>query len=77
MKLTKEMKSAMIAAIMEDIPKVDYDRQIFDAACKSIVGRLPEKLKAVFEDKNLCVYIKHEQATTELMDNLKKMGRPK
>lgn len=54
MKLTNYMRDAFVRAVMDDVPEVDYKQQIRDTALKAVVFAMPAKLRAVWDDPELC-----------------------
>lgn len=61
MRLTNSIKDAIIAAVMQDTPEAFTYDQYFDAALKIAVDKMPDKVRAVWDDKNLrsFVHTKH------------------
>ena len=53
MRLTDSIRSAFIRAAMADVPKVDYDEQIRSLALKLAAAKLPPKVRALWNDKEL------------------------
>jgi hypothetical protein len=50
MRLTNYMRDAFICAAMNDVPQVDYDPAIREAATKAALANLPMKVQAVWSD---------------------------
>lgn len=50
MKLTNYIRDAFIRAVMDDVPKIDYDELLRNAATKKAVELLPEKVRAVYDE---------------------------
>lgn len=59
MKLTKSDREAFVAAVMDDVPKVDYDAQAEKLATALLLERLPETIKQAYGDPNLRPCIVH------------------
>lgn len=48
MRLTNTLRSAFVRAALDDVPKIDYETQLHDAALAMAVALLPEKAQALF-----------------------------
>lgn len=57
MRLTRQMKEDFVFKAMKDMPKVDYQQQMQDKATAIAVSRMPAKVRAVWDDKALRVYL--------------------
>lgn len=57
MKLTKSDRRAFVAAVMDDVPTVDYSEQAREMAIDYILSTYPENVRAVYEDKATRNYI--------------------
>lgn len=53
MRLTDVIRQAFVRAVMDDVPQTDYDEEIRIIATNSAVARLPEKIRAIWEDKSM------------------------
>lgn len=53
MKLTNTLRDAFVRSAMNDLPYVDYKKQIRDLALKTAVEAMPAKLRAVWNDEEL------------------------
>lgn len=53
MRLNTYDREAFVRAVMDDVPTVDYQQQAKDYVYAVLAPRLPAKLKAVFDDKEL------------------------
>lgn len=62
MKLTNYMRDAFIRAAMDDVPNIDHGEAIRDAGIKFAVAKLPPKVRALWNDKELRGYIKTDSA---------------
>ena len=49
MRLTKADKEAFVRAVMDDVPKVDYDEQAKKLVMEELVERMPAEVKAVYK----------------------------
>ena len=63
MRLTNTMRTAFVRAAMQDVPQVDYTEQIRSAAIDYAVAKMPPKIRAIWNDKELRGYIKIEHNT--------------
>jgi hypothetical protein len=57
MKLTKYHREAFVLAVMEDVPKVDYESQAHALILEDSIQQLPEKLQKIARDKTLRQYL--------------------
>lgn len=57
MRLTNSMRDAFIRAAMDDVPSIDYAEKIREKAIAFAVGKLPPKVKAVWNDKKTRSYV--------------------
>ena len=57
MKLTKYHRQAFVRAVMNDVPKEDYESKAHAIAIEDSILQLPEKLQAAARDKDLSRYI--------------------
>lgn len=53
MRLTNTMRTAFVRAAMQDVPQVDYTEQIRTVAIDYAVAKLPPKIRAIWNDKDL------------------------
>ena len=53
MKLTRTDKDAFISAVIQDIPKVDYQEQYRALLQEDAIAQLPAKIQAIARDKEL------------------------
>ena len=53
MKLTNTLRDAFVLAAMQDVPSVDYSEKITAVAIKAAVEKLPPKVRAIWNDKEL------------------------
>jgi hypothetical protein len=60
MKLTRTDKDAFVSAVIQDIPKIDYEEQYRVLVVEDSIACLPEKVQAIARDKSL----KHFISTT-------------
>lgn len=57
MRLTKSDKDAFILAVVQDIPKIDYQEQVRALIYEDSIAQLPEKVQAIARDKTLSHYL--------------------
>lgn len=57
MRLTKTDKEAFVRAVMDDVPKHDFDEMAKLMVIDHFKKVLPKEIVAIVEDKNLCDYI--------------------
>lgn len=57
MRLTKSDKDAFVLAVVQDIPKIDYQEQIRSLVYEDSIAQLPEKVQAIARDKTLSHYL--------------------
>lgn len=60
MRLTNYQRDAFISAIMNDVPKIDYQTQAEAIAKEDAYNQMPVKVKEAFNDKTLLPYF-HKQ----------------
>jgi hypothetical protein len=53
MRLTKTIREAFVRAAMDDVPKVDYQAKIHKLIQDDAISKLPPKIKAIAQDKEL------------------------
>lgn len=53
MRLTQYHRDAFVSAVMNDVPKTDYDEIAHKLAQDYLAERMPPKVRAVYDDKNL------------------------
>lgn len=53
MRLAQYHRDAFVSAVMNDVPKTDYDEIAHKLAQDYLVERMPPKVRAVYDDKNL------------------------
>jgi hypothetical protein len=58
MRLNKYDKEAFVAAVMADIPMIDYDEQAKNLVQKAAYEAMPAKVKAVYQDKDTRQFLK-------------------
>ena len=54
MRLTKSDKDAFVLAVVQDIPKIDYQEQVRALIHDDSIAQLPAKVQAIARDKALC-----------------------
>jgi hypothetical protein len=57
MRLTQYHRQAFVSAVMNDVPEIDYDEIVHKLAQDHLVERMPPKVRAVFDDKQLRHYL--------------------
>jgi hypothetical protein len=57
MRLTKSDKDAFILAVVQDIPKIDYQEQVRALIHEDSIAQLPAKVQAIARDKALSHYL--------------------
>lgn len=58
MKLTKTDKVAFVSAVIQDVPKIDYQEQYRNLVLEDSIAQLPEKIQAIARDKDLRHFIR-------------------
>lgn len=58
MRLNKDDKDAFVRAVMDDVPQVDYQAQFEKIVREDAVAKLPPKIRAIWNDKDLRHHIK-------------------
>lgn len=53
LKLSKQMRDGIVRAIMSDLPRIDIEQIARDEVLAAAVSRLPEKVRAVWNDQKL------------------------
>jgi hypothetical protein len=61
MRLTNNLRDAILRTIMDDVPFIEYDEQIKELIQKRAVAKLPPLVKRVYDDAALRGYLKLEQ----------------
>lgn len=57
MRLTKSDKDAFVLAVVQDIPKIDYQEQVRTLVYEDSIAQLPAKVQAIARDKTLSHYL--------------------
>ena len=57
MRLTKSDKDAFVLAVVQDIPKIDYQEQARAMIYEDSIAQLPAKVQAIARDKTLSHYL--------------------
>jgi hypothetical protein len=60
MRLTKTIREAFVRAAMDDVPKEDYQAKIHKLIQDDAISKLPPKIKAIAQDKELRHFLKTE-----------------
>jgi hypothetical protein len=60
MRLTKIIRDAFVRAAMDDVPKEDYEAKIHKLIQDDAIAKLPPKIKAIAQDKELRHFLKTE-----------------
>lgn len=60
MRLTKTIREAFVRAAMNDVPTRDYQAEIHKLLQDDAISKLPPKVKAIAEDKDLRHFLKTE-----------------
>lgn len=58
MKLTTADRAAFVRAVLDDVPKVDYNEQARKIVMDDAIARLPKKIQAIWNDNALRGFIK-------------------
>jgi hypothetical protein len=58
MKLTNSIRNAFIRSVMNDVPKIDHSEAIRKLVVEDFASKLPTKIKAIWNDKELRHWIK-------------------
>lgn len=59
MKLTKSDREAFVAAVMNDVPKIDYDERAQKLATELLLESYPAAIQKVYADKELRTYLQN------------------
>lgn len=57
MRLTKSDKDAFVLAVVQDIPKIDYQEQVRTLIYEDSIAQLPAKVQVIARDKALSHYL--------------------
>lgn len=57
MNLNKHHKQAFVRAVLDDVPQVDYKDQAHKLMTEAAIKKMPPKIKAIYEDKELRHYL--------------------
>lgn len=57
MRLTKSDKDAFVLAVVQDIPKIDYQEQVRALVYEDSIAQLPAKVQPIARDKTLSHYL--------------------
>lgn len=60
MRLTKTIREAFVRAAMADVPQEDYQAKIHKLIQDDAISKLPPKIKAIAQDKDLRHFLKTE-----------------
>lgn len=60
MRLNKYHKSAFVKAVLQDLPTTDYDEIAQKLVRESMIERLPAKVRAVYDDKDVRHWLRNE-----------------
>lgn len=63
MRLTKTLRDAFVRAAVADVPKIEYDELIRKAATQDIVEQLPPKVRDIWKDPQLSMYVETNWST--------------
>lgn len=63
MKLNNYTRDAFVRAVMDDVPKIDYEGQVGEVIHSAFVARLPNGIKSVYERSDLRDYLNLEPLT--------------
>lgn len=70
MRLTKYQREAFVRAVLNDVPKIDYESAVRKLVSDDNLAHLPEKVKAIASDPNLRQYVRtswhHESISTPM-----------
>lgn len=61
MKLTTHIRNAFVSAVMNDVPKIDYQEQAEKLVQKEARAAFPPKLRGVFDDAELRCYLRTDK----------------
>lgn len=61
MKLTSNIRSAFVRAVMDDVPRVDYQAQAQKILTDEAVAQLPPKIRAIYNDPSLRHFVAKKQ----------------
>ena len=65
MRLTNTIRDAFILAVMQNVPREDYDAQVTKLVQDDIRAQLPAKIREIADDPKLRYYLKRETIYTE------------
>lgn len=64
MRLTKIHRGAFVRAVMDDVPKIDYDEQLRKIALEDSISQLPAAVQAIARDEELVSFLNFEYKHT-------------
>lgn len=62
MRITANDKQVFVRAIMQDVPKVDYDRMIDDISRRACIAMMPPALRDIASDPQVSCHLMHGSA---------------
>lgn len=69
-RLNNDMRDAFIDAVMDDVPKVDYEEKIRDAVNKAAHAELPAAVKKLLASEDTAGLVNIESVTFNRHDNI-------
>lgn len=60
MRLTTSMRDAFVRAVLDDVPRVDYNEQFKTVAIAHCLSRLPKEIVKIYNNSTLRGYLKFE-----------------
>lgn len=69
-RLTNDMRDSFIAAVMADVPKIDYEQRIRDAVDKTHAAALPAAVKKLLADPEHAEFVRIASATLNRNEGL-------
>ena len=60
MRLNKHHKNAFVEAVLQDLPATDYDEIAQKLVLNAMVERMPAKVRAVYDDKDVRHWLRNE-----------------
>ena len=69
-RLTNNMREAFVAAVMADVPTIDYEQQIRDVVNKAYAAALPAPIKKVLADPECAAFVLEVSVTLRHTEGL-------
>ena len=69
MRLTGYLRDTFVRSIIDDVPTIDYDKQVDSLLLEYAVSRLPPLVRRVWDDKELRHYVAVHQYWKMMYDS--------